>query len=104
MAATAAHCSNMAIHLFGAVRVRRCSPAMIQDVRRLCSTLVRRVRVHVRLQWPPVDLTSPVAAIQLAAGVFFQDKWPAADSTSPVAANQLAAGAFFRRKRPPRTL
>ena len=72
MAATSVHCSNTAVHLFGAVRVRRCSPAMIQDVWRLCSTPVRRVRVHVRLQWPPVDLTSPVADIQLAASAFFR--------------------------------
>ena len=41
------------------------------------------------------DLTSPVAAIQLAAGVFFLVKMATQDLTSPVAANQLAAGAFF---------
>ena len=46
------------------------------------------------------DLTSPVAAIQLAAGAFFSVKMATQDLTSPVAANQLAAGAFFRRKRP----
>ena len=67
---------------------------MIRDVRRLCSTLVRRVCVHVQLQWPPVDLTSPVAANQLAAGVF-SVKITTWDSKSPVAANQLAAGVFF---------
>ena len=70
MAATAVYCSNTAVHLFGAVRVRSCSPAMIRDVRRLCSTRVRRVRVR----WPPVDLTSPVTAIQLAAGALFSVK------------------------------
>ena len=80
MAATAVHCSNTAVHLFGAVRVRRCSPAMIRDVQRLCSNLVRRLRVHVRLQWPSVDLTSPVAAIQLAAGAFIgEDGHPGFD-------------------------
>ena len=42
------------------------------------------------------DLTSPVAAIQLAAGAFFSVKLAARDFTSPVAANQLAAGAFFQ--------
>ena len=41
------------------------------------------------------DLTSPVAAIQLAAGAFFSAKMTTWDLTSPVAANQLAAGAFF---------
>ena len=64
------------------------------------------------------DLTSPVAAIQLAAGAVFDENdhpgfdkpcrcYPACrrrffslkiatwDLTSPVAANQLAAGAFF---------
>ena len=40
-------------------------------------------------------LTSPVAAIQLAAGAFFSVKMTTLDLTSPVAANQLAAGAFF---------
>ena len=42
------------------------------------------------------DLTSPVAANQLAAGAFFSVKMATQDLTSPVAANQLAAGAFFR--------
>ena len=42
------------------------------------------------------DLTSPVAAIQLAAGAFSEMKMATQDLTSPVAANQLAAGAFFR--------
>ena len=42
------------------------------------------------------DLTSPVAAIQLAAGAFFSVKMAIQDLTSPVAANQLAAGAFFQ--------
>ena len=94
MAATAVFCSNTAVHLFGAVRVRLCSPTMIRDVR-LCWAPVRRVRVHVRLQWPPVDLTSPVAAIQLAAGAFFSVKMTTLDLTSPVADRYLAAGAFF---------
>ena len=42
-----------------------------------------------------MDLTSPVAAIQLAAGAFFLVKMTTQDLTSPVAAIQLAAGAFF---------
>ena len=42
------------------------------------------------------DLTSPLAANQLAAGAFFPVKMATQDLTSPVAANQLAAGAFFR--------
>ena len=71
---------------------------MIRDVR-LCWAPVRRVHVHVRLQWPPVDLTSPVAASQLAASAFFVCvKMATQDLTSPVAANQLAAGAFFSVK------
>ena len=41
------------------------------------------------------DLTSPVAANQLAAGAFFSVKMATQDLTSPVAASQLAAGAFF---------
>ena len=42
------------------------------------------------------DLTSPVAAIQLAAGAFFPVRMTIQDLTSLVAANQPAAGAFFR--------
>ena len=45
-----------------------------------------------------VSLTSPVAAIQLAAGAFFPVKLATQDFTSPVAANHLAAGAFFSVK------
>jgi len=44
------------------------------------------------------DLTSPVAAIQLAAGAFFSAKMTTQDLTSPVAAIQLAAGAFVSVK------
>ncbi len=44
------------------------------------------------------DLTSPVAALQLAAGAFFSVKMATQDLTSPVAAIQLAAGAFFSVK------
>ena len=40
------------------------------------------------------DLTSPVAAMYLAAGAFFPVKMATLDLTSPVAPNQLAAGAF----------
>ena len=40
-------------------------------------------------------MTSPVAAIQLAAGACFSTKKAFWHSTSPIAANQLAAGAFF---------
>ena len=47
------------------------------------------------------DLTSPVAAIQLAAGAFFSVKMTIWDLTSPVAAIQLAAGAFFLGIQPP---
>ena len=43
-------------------------------------------------------LTSPVAAIQLAAGVFFPVKMTTLDLTSPVAASRLAAGTFFPGK------
>ena len=43
-------------------------------------------------------LTSPVAAIHLAAGAFFSVKMATRDLTSPVAAIQLAAGAFFPAK------
>ena len=95
MAATDVFCSNAGVHLSGAVRVRLCSPTQIRDGR-LCSAPVRRVRIHVRLQWPPVELTSLVAAIQLAAGVFFLLKMVTQVFTSPVAAIQLAAGALFR--------
>ena len=42
------------------------------------------------------DLTSPVAALQLAAGAFCSVKMASQDFTSPVADLQLAAGAFFR--------
>ena len=41
------------------------------------------------------DLTSPVAAMYLAAGAFFSVKMATQDLTSPVAACNLAAGAFF---------
>jgi len=44
------------------------------------------------------DLTSPVAAMYLAAGAFFPVKMATLDSTSPVAAMYLAAGAFFSVK------
>ena len=47
------------------------------------------------------DLTSPVAANQLAAGAVFSAKIATQDLTSPVAANQLAAGAFFLGIQPP---
>ena len=40
------------------------------------------------------DLTSPVAAMYLAAGAFFWLKWPPMDLTSSVAAMYLAAGAW----------
>ena len=40
-------------------------------------------------------LTSPGAATQLAAGVFFSVKMTTQDLTSPVAAIQLATGVFF---------
>ena len=45
-------------------------------------------------------LTSPVAAIQLAANAFLV-KMATQDLTSPVAANHLAAGAFFSGKMTP---
>ena len=41
------------------------------------------------------DSTSLVAAIQLAASVFFLNEIATQDSTNLVAANQLAAGAVF---------
>ena len=41
------------------------------------------------------DLTSPDAAIQLAAGALLCVKMATQDLTSPVAAIQLAAGAFL---------
>ena len=41
------------------------------------------------------DLTSPVAANQLAADAFFSVEMATQDLTSPVAANWLAASAFF---------
>ena len=41
-------------------------------------------------------LTSPVAAMYLAAGAFFSVKMTTLDLTSPVADRYLAAGAFFR--------
>ena len=45
-----------------------------------------------------LDLTSTVAANQLAAGAFFSVKMTTLDFTSPVAARNLAAGAFFSVK------
>ena len=42
-----------------------------------------------------MDLTRPVAAIQLAAGVFFFVTMATQDLTSPVAAYHLAAGFLF---------
>ena len=50
--------------------------------------------VAVSMKMATRDLTSPVAAHQLAAGAFFSVKMANRDFTSPVAANQLAAGAF----------
>ena len=44
------------------------------------------------------DLTSPVAAVYLAAGAFFSVKMAALDLTSSVAAMYHAAGAFFSVK------
>ena len=41
------------------------------------------------------DFTSSIAAIQLAAGVFFSLKMAAQDLTSPVVDIQLATGFFF---------
>ena len=47
----------------------------------------------------PRTLTSPVAAMYLAAGASFGRKLPPLDLTSPVAAIQLAAGVFFVRRK-----
>ena len=44
-----------------------------------------------------LDMTSPVAANQHAAGAFFVAKMATQGLTSPVAANQLAAKTFFLR-------
>ena len=68
-----------------------------EDLRRLRKRLVHpRRTLGELLTW--LGLTSPVAAIQLAAGAFCSAKMATQDLTSPVAANQLAAGAFFSMK------